>query len=89
MIGALYYGSLIMASVAVPVLAWRLRAIRWRYKLPLCVLIANTTPLVAIGFIKPVKRIGPTGLSLAMFFGAIISLLLVLPISLFLRERSQ
>ncbi len=70
--GQIFWGSLIALSVVLPLLASRFPRVRWRYKLPLCLLLANILSLAAIPLATR-GGIGPTGLSLAMFFGLAVS----------------
>ena len=88
MIGPVYYGSLIGVSIAAPLLASCFRSIRWRYKLPLCLLLANILPVFAIAHNFPNPR-AAGGMGIAMGFGSMISLIIALPLSLFLKDRAS
>ncbi|MXO60778.1 hypothetical protein GRI89_14640 [Altererythrobacter salegens] len=75
--GRIFWGSLIALSVGLPLLASRFPRVRWRYKAPLCLLLAYILSLAAI--LGPTHgRIGPTGLLLVMFFGLAVSGVVVL-----------
>ena len=84
--GQIFWGSLIAFSVGLPLLASRFSQVRWRYKFPLCMLLANILSLVAL-LTAVHGRIGPTGLSLAMTFGLVVSSVVAFLASAFLKDR--
>jgi hypothetical protein len=88
MIATVYYGILIAISIAAPILASRFRRIEWRYKLPLCLLLANLLPFLAItpSFTSP--RVAG-GFAMAMMFGLMISSVIVFPLSMLLKDRAS
>ncbi|HEY6817284.1 MAG TPA: hypothetical protein VI168_17230 [Croceibacterium sp.] len=88
MTAPVYYGSLVAISIAAPILASCFRSIRWRYKLPLCLLLANILPFLAITPSFPTPG-AAGGFAIAMMFGLVISTLIVLPLSMFMKDRAS
>ena len=86
MIAVAYYGSLVAISIAAPILVSRFRSMGWRYKLPLCLFLANILPFLAITPSFPTPR-AAGGFAIAMMFGLMISTVIVLPVSMYLKDR--
>ncbi|RPF71571.1 hypothetical protein [Aurantiacibacter spongiae] len=72
----LFSASLLGLSVLLPVLAARIRAVRWQVKAPACLALANAIPLTLLWADDPAFLIGPS-LIMKIVAHLAISLLLV------------
>jgi hypothetical protein len=86
MIDPLFTGSLVVASVMLPLLTRSLR-VRWRYKAPACLILANIIPFVLLRIFEPAFHYGST-MGIAVGMHLLISFVLVLMVSAILAARS-
>ena len=82
----LYWLISLSMSVLLPLLAWRVRRIRWKIKLPLCLLLANILPIGAVAPLTSAED--GVGFSITMMLGLFVSALIVVLLSSILLDQT-
>ena len=86
MIDPLFTGSLVASSLVLPFVAARVPQVRWSYKVPACLLLANIIPFPVVRIFKPDFEYGAL-IGVAVLMHLIISLLLVVPVSAIIKAQ--
>ena len=83
-VGQLYWCILIAVAILSTLILSRVRQIAWRYKIPLCLLLANILPVIAVGSQLPSSE-SAGGLGIAMMFGLLSSILIIMSLAALLQ----